>query len=131
MSKRIYAPLNRRELLIASAGLAGATQSLAADSPSIPLNLDLPKDNLLAYLKMRAGIETGEYFFWFTGGLDLAATGAPITPIITVESLLLRQVEKLPGDVFHITDYEATLYRDPDSGELADYPAQPPDRTTA
>ncbi len=113
--------ISRRGVIAASLG-AGISATAPAKQADEHLDLDLrqPADNLTAYLKMRAGLASGDYYFWFTGGLDLAVAGEPIVPIITVESLLLRQVKRLPNNVFHITDYEASIYRDPATGELAD-----------
>ena len=112
---------SRRDMLCTTAALtlgAVAPRRLAA----APLELDLnrPADNLLAYLKMRASIESGDVYFWFTGGLDLAAPGEPIAAIITVESLLRREVRALEDGVFRITDWEAAIYRDLQTGALAE-----------
>jgi len=110
---------SRRQFVAAGAAAATLPVSASAASGALQVDLEDPTDRLLAYLKMRCGVETGEYMFWFSGGLDMAAVGEPITPIITVESLVVRQVSKLPDNVFRITDFEAAIYRDPKTGELA------------
>lgn len=109
----------RRNFLQQAVALGGAAALPAAVAAPLNLDMAVPQDNMTAYLKMRASVATGEVFFWFTGGLDLAVPGEPIAPIITVESLLRRQVNRLDGGVFQITDWEATVYRDPHSGEIA------------
>lgn len=111
--------------LTAAAG-AGAVPTLSADpQPSglpQPLALDLsrPVDNLTAWMKMRGGLESQDVYFWFTGGLDLAMPGAPIQPLVTIETLILRRSERRGPNTWHLTDWEASFYRDPVSGVVAD-----------
>lgn len=101
-----------RRSLVAVAGTLPLTM-LASRAWCRPAALDLilPADNVTAYLKMRAGLETRDLFFWFTGRLDLAVAGEPVKPIINVESLILRRVERLGPLAWNVIDWEAALYR--------------------
>jgi hypothetical protein len=110
----------RRQLLKTVGALAAAALSPPLAAAPRRLDLDKPQDNLLAWMKLRASAETQDVYFWFTGGLDLAMAGEPIAPIVTVESLILRRTVRLAADLYQVTDYEATLYRDPVTGELAE-----------
>ena len=70
-----------------------------------------PVDNVTAYLKLRASIDTRDVFMWFTGRIDLVVPGEPVKPIIDVESLILRRTERLGPLAWTVTDWEAALYR--------------------
>lgn len=96
--------------------------SAAPLAPLPPLSLDLarPADNLTAWMKMRGSLEGQDVYFWFTGGLDVAIPGEPIRPFVTVESLILRRTQRVAAHSFHVTDWEASFYRHPDTGEVVD-----------
>jgi len=116
--------LPRRDLLrgAGAAALLGAAPGSGATlrAPALDLDLDQPADNLLAWMKMRASLEGQDVYFWFTGTLDLAVPGEPIRPIVTVETLILRRTVPQGDGVWHVTDWEASLYRDPVTGAVAD-----------
>lgn len=115
------AGLSRRGLMaLIGGGAAGAIAAPLAPRPPLTLDLDDPRDNLTAWMKMRASLESQDVYYWFTGTLDLAVPGKPIRPIITVETLILRRTLRMAADRYHVTDWEATIYRDPASGELAE-----------
>jgi hypothetical protein len=132
---RTTARLSRRNVLAAAvhAGgavvAAGAAATAAAQparpaggktTPSRRLDLRNPVDNVTAYLKLRASIETQDVWFWFTGRLDLAVAGEPIRPMINVETLILRRTERVGDLAWNVTDWEASLYRHPETGEYLD-----------
>jgi len=118
----------RRALALGGSGLAlgaatGAPAAAASDAgpagkttPSRRLDLATPVDNVTAYLKLRASLETQDVFFWFTGRLDLAVPGEPVLPIVNVESLILRRTERLGELAWNVIDWEASLYRHPETG---------------
>ncbi len=102
-----------RRTFLGAASLWAATTSAATRVavPARQLDLNVPADNVTAYLKMRAGVETRDLFFWFSGRLDLAVPGESIKPIIDVDSLILRRVERLGPLAWNVIDWEASLYR--------------------
>jgi hypothetical protein len=116
--------LPRRGLLqfAGATALAGAATAAGAPlrSPPLDLDLDRPADNLLAWMKMRASLEGQDVYFWFTGTLDMAVPGEAIRPIVTVETLILRRSVPRGDGVWHVTDWEASLYRDAVTGAIAD-----------
>ena len=111
-------PTLSRRLLIAGtvAGAASATVPAAAAAPRRALDLTKPADNVTAYLKLRASVETQDVYFWFAGRLDLAIPGERVLPIVAVESLILRRTERIGELAWNVTDWEAALYRDVASG---------------
>ena len=114
--------LSRRSALqLGLAGAAGsataaATRKTTKPTPSRRLDLTLPADNVTAYLKLRASVETQDVFMWFTGRLDIAVPGAAVKPIVNVESLILRRTERVGDMAWNVIDWEAALYRHPDTG---------------
>lgn len=114
-------PTLSRRLLLAGAAAGAASATLpAAAAPRRALDLAKPADNVTAYLKLRASIETQDVYYWFTGRLDLAVPDEPVRPIINVESLILRRTERLGDLAWNVIDWEASYYRHPDTGELVD-----------
>ena len=120
-------PISRRTALIAGASLTtGLTTGLATSAALAAstklsrrrrsFDLELPVDNVTAYLKMRASLETQDVFYWFTGRLDLAVPGEAVQPIVNVESLILRRTERIGDLAWNVIDWEAALYRHPQSG---------------
>ena len=69
---------------------------------------------------MRASLESQDVYFWFTGGLDLAVPGEAIRPVINVETTILRRTRRLAEHTWHVTDWEASIYRDVESDEVVD-----------
>jgi hypothetical protein len=117
--------LPRREFLaagggVALGGLAAASAAPLARPAPLALDLDQPTDNLTAWMKLRASLEGQDVYFWFTGTLDIAIPGEPLRPFVTVETLILRRTAPQGGGVWHVTDWEASLYRDPVTGAVAD-----------
>jgi hypothetical protein len=117
-------PSDRRRFL-RTAGLAAAAAALpsgapAAAGPRLALDLSRPEDNLTAWMKIRASAETQDVYLWFTGTLDLAVPGQPIRPIVALDTILLRRVQRLGPHRYHATDWEASVYRDWRTGEVAD-----------
>jgi hypothetical protein len=74
---------------------------------------------------MRGSLESQDVYFWFTGGLDLAVPGEAIRPIINVETTILRRTQRLAAHTWHVTDWEASIYRDPESDEIVDQVRNP------
>ncbi len=122
-------PMTRRKSFAAVAGMAAVGSKLAraagaTDEPASTkrrgsrraLDLEMPKDNVMAYLKMRASVVTQDVYYWFTGRLDVVVPGEPVRPIINVESLILRRTEKLADLSWNVIDWEAALYRHPETG---------------
>jgi hypothetical protein len=109
-------------------GLLGLAAALAATGPAFAatkrrsqgLDLAKPGDLLLAYLKLRASTRSEDVFFWFTGTLDMCVPGQPIRPIVQVETLILRRTEKRAEREFTVCDWEASLYRDIETGAFID-----------
>jgi hypothetical protein len=119
--------MDRRSLLGLMGSAAVATRVAASPAaPLRPLTLDLsrPEDNLTAWMKMRGSLEGQDVYFWFTGGIDVAIPGEAIRPFLTVETLILRRTQRIGADggvpTFHLTDWEASFYRHPDTGEVVD-----------
>jgi hypothetical protein len=120
--------LSRRKAIIAMAALpAAGTLTAAAREPvesgaESPPTLDLrtPAGNVTAYLKLRAAVDTRDVYYWFTGRLDLAVAGEPLRPIVDVETLILRRTEQRGPLEWDVTDWEASFYRDPETGEVAE-----------
>ncbi len=104
--------------LLRAAGAAGSTP--LASLPPLQLDLSRPEDNLTAWMKMRGSLEGQDVYFWFTGGLDVAIPGEPIRPFVTVETLILRRTQRIGAGTFHVTDWEASFYRDPGTGAVVD-----------
>ena len=115
--------IDRRQVLLGAAAAVAAGHSPAraavSSGKSSRFDFDDPLDNVTAYLKLRASVETRDVYFWFSGGLDMAVPGQPIVPIIATESLILRRTVRVAEDQWNVTDWEATFYRDLESGELA------------
>jgi hypothetical protein len=99
---------------------AAAALPTAAAGARLDLDLERPADNLTAWMKIRASAETQDVYLWFTGTLDVAIPGEPIRPLIAVDTILLRRTERLGSHHYHVTDWEASVYRHPQSGEIAD-----------
>lgn len=114
---------SRRTLITAAAGLAlsaplSAPAGAASRKPTrTALNLDTPADNVRAYLKMRASIETQDVYYSFSGRLDVAVANEPIRPIVNVDTLILRRTERIGELAWFVTDWEASFYRDLEKNE--------------
>lgn len=109
--------ITRRGLMAGSlaAGVAAAAGA-AEPEPRLALDLTRPADNVTTYLKMRASTVTEDVFFWFTGRLDIAVPGEPVRPLINVESCILRRTELVGPLQWNVIDWEAALYRHPETG---------------
>jgi Protein of unknown function (DUF1838) len=112
----------RRTLLKASmaASAAIAAPIKATAKTSLQLDLSVPRDLMFAYVKLRASTITQDVYYWFTGTIDLALPGQPIKPIVKVETLILRRTEKLEDFKFHVTDWEASFYRDLETNQIVE-----------
>ncbi len=91
-----------------------------AAQPQLKLDLNVPRDLMFAYVKLRASTVTQDVYYWFTGTIDLAVPGQAIKPIIKVETLILRRTEKLEDYKYHVTDWEASFYRDLETNAIVD-----------
>ena len=112
--------ISRRSLLLGSSAAMAAAQlrSPGAQAQGAGgFDFENPLDNVTAYLKLRASVETQDVYFWFSGGLDMAVPGAPIKPVIETETMLLRRTVRIADDQWNVTDWEATFYRDAESGQ--------------
>lgn len=113
-----------RRRFLGTAGAAAAAAVLPAvapaSAPRLALDLETPEGNLTAWMKIRASAETQDVYLWFTGTLDLAVPGEPIRPIVDVDTILLRRVQRLGAHRYHATDWEASVYRHHGTGEVAD-----------
>lgn len=128
MDDRATRLIDRRAMLAVLGGSAVAGALPAAPllpSAGLQLDLDKPEDNLTAWMKMRASLESQDVYFWFTGGLDLAVPGEAIQPIINVETTILRRTQRLAEHSWHVTDWEASIYRDAQSDEIVDQVVNP------
>jgi Protein of unknown function (DUF1838) len=112
----------RRALLqaaVAAPIAATATRTAsAARARHGRLDLAKPADAVVAYLKMRASSETQDVYMWFAGRLDLAVPGEPVRPIVNVESLILRRTERVSELAWNVIDWEASYYRDIETGAI-------------
>jgi hypothetical protein len=102
--------VSRRRVLAATAAGAIAaplTTASAARRRRQPLDLQQPADAVLANVKMRASSATRDVFTWFTERLDVAIPGAPIRPMINVESVILRRTERRGPLEWDVIDWEA------------------------
>lgn len=104
-------------MLTGAAALAagGGTSAVGAREA---LDLATPAGNVRAYLKLRASVETQDVYFWFAGRLDVAVADEPIRPIVNVETLILRRTERLGELAWNVIDWEASFYRDIETGRL-------------
>jgi hypothetical protein len=129
--------VTRRAALALSAGAAAGAAAIAQQPASTAqaskagkttasrrLDLSQPIDNVTAYLKLRASVETQDVYFWFTGRLDIAVPGEPVMPVINVESLILRRTERVGDLAWNVIDWEAAMYRHPETGEYLEAGAQ-------
>jgi Protein of unknown function (DUF1838) len=118
MKRRTLLALAGSSALVRAAGAADST--VLAPLPPLRLDLSRPEDNLTAWMKMRGSLEGQDVYFWFTGGLDVAIPGEPIRPFVGVETLILRRTQRIGDGTFHVTDWEASFYRHPETGEVVD-----------
>jgi hypothetical protein len=114
------ADTNRRRFLRGAGAAAAAAALPAGAAATLSLDLSKPEDNLTAWMKIRASAETQDVYLWFTGTLDLAVPGEPIRPIVALDTILLRRVQRLGEHRYHVTDWEASVYRHPQTGEVID-----------
>lgn len=114
--------ISRRSAISATAALPAALATGPALAAKAPLKLDLsvPRDLMFAYVKLRASTVTQDVYYWFTGTIDLAVPGQAIKPIVKVETLILRRTEKLEDYKYHVTDWEASFYRDLETGVIVE-----------
>ncbi|MBM4221830.1 MAG: DUF1838 domain-containing protein [Gammaproteobacteria bacterium] len=120
--------IDRRAMLgvLGGSAVAGALPAapLIAQAP-LQLDLEKPEDNLTAWMKMRASLESQDVYFWFTGALDLAMPGEPIRPIINVDTVILRRTQRLGAHSWHVTDWEASIYRDFETDQIVEEVVNP------
>ncbi len=114
----------RRNILKAGAAaplVMGSGAALAkTKKKELVLDLNNPRDLMFAYVKLRASTVTQDVYYWFTGTLDLAVPGQTIKPIIQTETLILRRTQKLEDYKYHVTDWEATFYRELGTNKIVD-----------
>lgn len=103
------AGLTRRSfggLLAAAAVPAGAV----AASGSHALDLTTPADRLAAWLKVYVSLERARVWYWYTGVIDAAAPGGPVTPMVGVSTLIRRDVVPLAPSRFQMELFEGTYF---------------------
>ena len=110
--------ISRRMLVTGAAAASISTPSWARSDVSF--DFSKPRDNLTAYLKLQSSLANEDVWQWFTGKLDLAVPGQEIVPLIAYDSLVRRRSEKIDDGIYHVTSWEATFYKDLETGEFAD-----------
>lgn len=121
------ARISRRSLIRLGAGigpLAVAASAAAADSapPAGSLNLDFskPEDNLYAFVKMIAGLESGKEHCGYYKGTIVASLGKDEKniPLFGYEGFGMSRVTKLPDGRYENLHREVSYYTDLKTGEI-------------
>lgn len=96
-------------LLLSLAGLAQAKLQLA-----------VAKDNLDAYIKMRASLDTAEQpVFYATGKIYAYEPDKPWRYLFDFEMYNIARTQKMPGDSgYYLLTREMLVYKDPKTGEI-------------
>ena len=110
--------ISRRAFTNGAAMLTVAGPSWA--EASLSFDFSKPKDNLTAYLKLQSSLANEDVWQWFTGKLDLAVPGQKIVPLIAYDSLVRRRSEKIDESTYHVTSWEATYYKDLETGAFVE-----------
>lgn len=79
-----------------------------------------PAQNLSAFLKLQSSTERRTVWQWAVGRMDLAATDEKIVTLVEYESLWRRDVRPLPNGNFEVRRWEASYFRDPETGRYAE-----------
>lgn len=53
---------------------------------------------------------SGIVWYWYTGVIDLAQPGLPIVPLVGIDTLIRRSIERFDGGKFHVTSWEANYF---------------------
>ncbi|MCU0375178.1 MAG: DUF1838 domain-containing protein [Chitinophagaceae bacterium] len=85
-----------------------------------PLNLSEVKDNLDAYLKMRASLDTTEQpVFYASGKIYAYEPDKPWRHLYDFEMYNIARTQKMPGDSgYYLLTREMLVYKDPKTGEI-------------
>lgn len=91
-----------------------------AQSPAVKSALDLskPAENLDAFVKMRASLDTNEVtVFYWTGRIYSYIPGERAQPLFDLEAMNIARIRKTGND-YQMLTREAGVYRDVRSGEI-------------
>jgi len=84
----------------------------------IPLDLSMPKDNLKAFVKMRASLDTNEVtVYYWTGRIYSYIEGQRSVPLFDLEAMNIAII-KQEGDDYKMLTREAAIYRDIQTGKI-------------
>ncbi len=85
---------------------------------TLKLDLSKPSDNLKAFVKMRASLDTNEVtVFYWTGRIYSYIPGERAQPLFDMEAMNIARIRKV-GDDYQMLTREAGVYRDVRSGEI-------------
>jgi hypothetical protein len=105
--------------ILLSLGFACQTaQPLVSKSTAPALNLDKPADNLAAFVKMRASLDTNEItLYYWTGTVYSYVPGERAQPLFGLEAMNIARIRKV-GEDYQMLTREAAIYRDLKTGKI-------------
>lgn len=108
----------RKQLWTACLGLFVSATGLAQKKPLY--DLDNPKDNMDAYVKMRASLNTNEeVIFYAKGAIYAYDPDKPWKQLFNFEMYNIARVEKMQGDSgYRLITREMLAYQDPKTNEI-------------
>lgn len=83
------------------------------------MDLDVPADNLRAFMKARASLDGADTFTWFAGNVHAWIPGEPARHLFGFEGTNVARAVEVEGG-FDLLSREAVFYLDPETREILD-----------
>lgn len=68
---------------------------------------------LRTFMRMYASLQAETVWYWYSGAIDIAEPGAPVAPLVGVDSLVRRDIAPQSDGSFSVTGWEAHFYHAP------------------
>lgn len=106
-------------------GLIALALLLASHADAGSLDLSQPKDNLTAYLKMRASLDGKDTVTWWSGQVFAAVPDERPKLLFGFEGMNVARAEQQKDGSWRMYSREYAVYKDPQTGAILDEWANP------
>jgi hypothetical protein len=74
------------------------------------LDLESPRGNLNAYMKLHTSVAKARVWYWYTGIMEGAAGDGPVMPVVAIDTLIRRDVTPVAPGRFAVEMFEANYF---------------------
>lgn len=104
ISRRLFAQW------VGAASTGAAAAGAAGDGFAVPLDLQTPRGNLQAYMKLHTSTAQARIWYWYTGIMEGAAGDGRVMPVVAVDTLIRRDVTPVAPGRYAIEMFEANYF---------------------